>query len=98
LEDIRSGTGMTDRMLEVEVENPPVDEAFQAVPSPRPVRRRTGEGGSSRKARRIAVACDGSKNTLDAVQWTLTELVRPEDIIVLVHVMKPDNTRGHPDG
>lgn len=97
MEDIRSGTGMTDRMLEVEVENPPVDEAFEAVPSPRPVRR-TGERGSSRKARRIAVACDGSKNTLDAVQWTLTELVRPEDIIVLVHVMKPDNTRGHPDG
>lgn len=83
-------------MTEVEVANPTVDEAFEAVPSPT-ARRRT-EGGSSRRSRRIAIACDGSKNTLDAVQWTLTELVRPEDIIVLVHVMKPDNSRGHVDG
>lgn len=57
--------------------------------------RRGGGGGHDQaKKRRIALACDGSKNTLEAVQWTLTELVRTDDTLVLVHVLKPD-PRGH---
>ena len=42
--------------------------------------------------RRIAIACDASQSTMEAVQWTLSELATTKDTLILVHVMKMEPT------
>ena len=39
-----------------------------------------------REGRRIAVACDNSANSEQALRWCITEVYRPSDVLILVHV------------
>ena len=39
-----------------------------------------------REGRRIAVACDNSEHSEQALRWCITEVYRPSDVLILVHV------------
>lgn len=39
--------------------------------------------------RRIAVACDNSEHSEQALRWCITEVYRPNDVLILIHVATP---------
>lgn len=43
--------------------------------------------------RRIVIVVDGSAEAKGAIQWALTHTAQPQDTLVLLHVIKPGDSR-----
>ena len=48
--------------------------------------RRMPSGGAQRRGRRIAIACDQSEQSEQALRWCILDLYRPNDVLILIHV------------
>ena len=47
---------------------------------------RMPSGGAQRRGRRIAIACDQSEQSEQALRWCILDLYRPNDVLILIHV------------